>query len=113
MEILLKDAESSQFLMYLSKSPHVRPWCPDRCPDDTSRLAKCFAATLVTQSHMLQLFGNAVLSHLAPSFGAPSSLCTPIGRNLNGKCLVTWEVMQYDPCHNPFAWKLLIEKGFH
>jgi hypothetical protein len=39
----LKDAESFQVLMFLSRS-HVHPWWPDKCPDDTPPIAKCFAA---------------------------------------------------------------------
>jgi hypothetical protein len=43
--------------------------------------------------HKLQLLGDAVCPHLAPSFGTPSALHTPIERYLKRSNLMIWEAM--------------------
>jgi hypothetical protein len=60
----LKDAKTFQAFMLLGRSPHVRPWWPDKYPDDNPPLAKCFAASLMYQSHKLQLRGTSYLNML-------------------------------------------------
>jgi hypothetical protein len=36
MGTALKDAETFRILIFLSRSPRVCPWLPDKCPVDTS-----------------------------------------------------------------------------
>jgi hypothetical protein len=67
----LRDAESFQVLMFPSRSPHVCCWLPDKGTDYVQPLAKCFAASLASQSHSLQFVHILHLRLLHKSFMYP------------------------------------------
>jgi hypothetical protein len=53
----LKDAESYQVLMFLSRSLHVRPWWPDKCQEDGSTSRQVFysiTGVTVSQAAVIQ-----------------------------------------------------------
>jgi hypothetical protein len=62
---------------------------------------------------MLRLFGDAVHPRLALSYGTPSASYISIEKSKGVKSVDLGGHEIGSPLPDPFAWKLIIEKGFH